>query len=644
MPLRGLVGTLLLTASVHAQTFEVATPDGGTVVVSGELPGAAASPRPVPSPAKSGAADAKPPSAGDAKPGAKPDEKKPGDKPDAAAELKNVTRGAKPPEPPDPDELKVGLDSAGLLQFQFRNQPWPEVLRWLASVSNLSLDWQELPGDYLNLATQHPHTLAEATDMINRGLLVRGFTLLENDGVMSVAKIEGINPSMVPRVRADDLLSLSPNQFVRTSFELEWLIAEEVHTEFASMISKNGKLIPLASTNRLEAMDAAANLRDIYQILQQEQSSLALENLAREFVLTNARATQVKEQLEVFLGIENGGGGSKSSMDPNAMRMMQQQMQQQMQQMQQQMQQAGRGAEAKGSPAKKRPEEVYIVANDRNNSVIVHAQPDKMAIIAAFIARVDIPNANAADYQRLQTRMKVYRLASLSPGELVASLTAMDVLEPMTQLRVDENNRAIIAYASIADQYLIQSIIDRLDGSERSFEVVQLRRLDAESVAGSIKFLMGAEEEDSSKSSRRSYYDYYSYGRSSSTDEKKDKMRVGANVQDNQILLWANAIEMEEVQNLLKKLGEIPPDGGRRSTVRVIDAARQPETYEYLKRLKEEWDKVSPSPLVIPDASEFQPPPKEQPATETPVEPNVPKANPKGQPIDSANERITSTE
>ena len=84
-------------------------------------------------------------------------------------------------------------------------------------------------------------------------------------------------------------------------------------------------------------------------------------------------------------------------------------------------------------------------------------------------------------------------------------------------------------------------------------------------------------------------------------------MRVGANVQDNQLLLWVNEIELEEVNNLLVKLGEIPPEGGRRSTTRVIDASRQPETYEYLKRLKEQWDKVSPNPLIIPDAVEFAP-------------------------------------
>ncbi|MEZ6134083.1 MAG: secretin N-terminal domain-containing protein [Pirellulaceae bacterium] len=549
----------------------------------------------------------------DEKPGEKPGEK-PDGKPGAdgkPAALENHKRSSTPPEPPDPKELDVTPDEEGLLRFQFRNQPWPEVVRWLAKVSNLSLDWQELPGDYINLATQRPFTIEEATDMINRALLTRGFTLLKQEGVLLVTKVENLNPALVPRVEPSQLSDLPPHSFVRTSFTLSWLLAEELTEEFGSMISKNGKLTALTSTNRLEAMDAAANLLDIHEILENEQSLQALENLAREFTLEHARASAVKMQLEEFLGLSSNAGGSSGS-SRDAMRMQQQmaqQMQQQMQQMQQQMQQAAqRAGGAKPSASRQRPTETYLVANDRTNSLIVHTSPDKMAIIASFIARIDVPNENAADYQRMNTRMKVFRLASLSPGELVASLTAMDVLEPSTRLQVDETNNAIIAYASIADQYLIQSVVDRLDGSERTFEVIQLRRLEAEAVAGSIKFLMGAEEEDTSSSRRNyGYYDFYGgYSSQSNKQKKSDKMRVGANIQDNQVLLWANPIEMEEVQKLLVKLGEIAPEGGRRSTTRMIDASRQPETYEYLKRLKEQWEMVSPNTIVLPDESEFQ--------------------------------------
>ncbi|MGN6133177.1 MAG: secretin N-terminal domain-containing protein [Aureliella sp.] len=555
------------------------------------------------------------------------DKSKEGDKkPDGKSEGSptNVTRPTEPPEKPNPDELKVRPDAEGKVQFQFRNQPWPDLLRWLADVSDLSLDWQELPGDYLNLATQRPYTLVEARDMINRHLLSRGFTMLEHEGVLSIVKTSAINPALVPRVEVEELSDQPPHRFVRASIELSFLVADEVEEEFKSMLSPNGKITALSATNRLEIMDAAANLSDIARVINDEQSQTALDGLAREFKLEYARAEGVKLQLEAFLGVKSGSSSSSSRGGMDQFQHMQQQMQQQMQQMQQQMQQAQGGSSRSGRPSTpvKQNNEVYIVANVRNNSLIVSAAPQKLAVVAAFIQRIDVPNSSAADFQRMQSRMKVYRLATLDPKQLVASLIEMDALEPTTKLQVDEDNAAIIAYASLSDQFVIQSVIDRLDGSGRQFEVIQLRRLDAESVAGSIQFLMGAQEEkDNSNDRSRYYYGYFGGDSSSSKKKNEDKMRVGANVNDNQIMLWANSVEMEEVRNLLVKLGELPPEGGRPSNVRVIDASRQPETLEYLRKLQERWNRVSPNPLVLPDAKEFEEkkPPEKEPAEKPPV-------------------------
>ncbi len=583
-------------AAGQAPAASQRTVDAGAPAASEHVPSSSQPQDPAAQAAAAAAATSQAAKNSGSKDPSKTDEKEKDGK-DAAA--KSVQRNSAPPEPPNPDELKVRPNEKGLVEFQFRNQPWPDLLKWLAEVSQVSLDWQELPGDYLNLTTQRPHSIEETRDAINRHLLMRGFTMLESEGVVSVVKIASINPSMVPRVEPSALAMQPPHRFVRSSFELAFLLAADVHEEFKSMLSPNGKITPLVATNRLEVMDAAANLNDIHRVLDQEQSLAAIADLAREFPLKHARSTFVKEQLEIFLGLKKPSSSSQGGGMEN-MQQIQQQMQQQMQQMQQQQQQGGAAGKL---PAQKA--EIYLVANDRNNSVIVHAPQNKMAIVASFIERMDVPNNQAADFERIGIRMKVFRLASLQPSELVKSLLAMDVLEPSTKLQVDENNQAIIAYASIADQYMIQSIIDRLDGSQRSANVIQLRRLDAEAVAGSIKFLMGAEDEKKEESSSRySYFDFYSPRSSSS--KKTDKMRVGANVQDNQVLVWANEIEMEEVRGLLVKLGELPPPGGRASTMRVIDASRQPETYEYLKRLKEQFEQMSPNSIVIPEASEFE--------------------------------------
>jgi hypothetical protein len=507
-----------------------------------------------------------------------------------------VQRPTEPPVAPDKKELEVQPDGQGRVQFQFRHQAWPDVLQWLAEVSSMSLDWQELPGDYLNLATQRPYTLEETRDLINRHMLARGYTLLELDGVLQVSKTENINVALVPKVEPADLEQLPPHRFVRVSFSLDSLIAEEVIDEFKLLISLNGKLIPLPATNRFEAIDAVGNLRELHRILREEQSEATRADLAREFVLKHVRAGDVKTQLEAFLGIQKSS--TSGSSDPN--RQMQN-IQEMLQKQQQMLQQRQDDRNASTDRRTQRPKEIYLVANTRQNSVIVHAQPDKMAIVEAFIRRVDVPNENTEDFQAMQTRMQVFRLTSLDPTQLVASLLAMDALEPTTQLEVDETNKAVIAHASLADQLVIQKVIERLDGSARSFELVQLRRLKADEVAGTIKFLLIGEKETQtdSSSSRRYYYDSSSQ-RNDDKSKLDDNFRVGANVADNQLLLWCNEFERKEVLNLLVKLGELPEEGTRPSQQRVIDATRSAETLEYLKALEEKWRRISPTPLILP--------------------------------------------
>jgi type II secretory pathway component GspD/PulD (secretin) len=532
----------------------------------------------------------------DGKP-ATPAEPGKGDKP-KEPDTTTVKRPRDPPEPPNKREFDVRPDEDGMIQFQFRNQGWPEIMQWLAEVSVLSLDWQELPADFLSIATQGKTSLEQTRDIINRHLLARGFTILEFPGMIQVVKTAGINSALVPRVNPEQLESLQPNRFVRVTFSLQSLIATELVAELKSMTSSNGTLNALSNTNRLEAMDTAANLAQLHRILSEEQSEGVLNNLAREFVLEHVRASDAREQLMSFMKLESPKGSSAMPEDP----MMQQQMMMMQQQMAMQQAQMGNAGQ------EKKKSEIYLVANQRRNSLIAHAPPNKMAIIAAFVKRIDIASSSDA-MQALSTRMKVYRLASLDPKKVVSSLMAMDVLEPTSRLEIDEKNKAIIAHASMADHYAIQETLKRLDGSAREFDVIQLRKLRAEDVAGTIRSLMGTDKDKKDDSSRRrSMYYWDPFGSNKKDDGNDDQLRVGANSQNNQLLIWANELEREDINKLLIKLGELPPEGGNRSRVRVIDANRSAETREYLERLKKNWERVSPNPLQIPEAQDFDRP------------------------------------
>ena len=542
----------------------------------------------------------------------------------APAEPKTIKRSTEPKPAPEPRPFNIKPDDQGMIEFQFRDQAWPDVLQWVADVSGLALDWQELPADLLSIATPDKMSLIQTRDVLNRHLLARGFAILEFPGVLQVVKTKEINGSLVPRVEPSELDSLPANRFVRTTYKLDSLIAKDLIEELKSLISPNGSMRALSKTNRLEAMDTAANLAEIHRILSQEQSDEVLNNLAREFELEHVRATEVREQLAQFLKLEPAKNAS-----PQPGRMSPEDMEAQQQMMIQQQLAAQQGRQGVPKPPTSSRSEVYLIANARRNSIIVNAPPDKMAIIAAFITRVDVPNPNE-QYQALTTRMKVYRLTSIDPKQFVTSLIALNVLEPTTRLEPDEKNKSMIAYASLADHLTIQETLKKLDGSARQVEVITLRRLRADEVAGTIRLLMGIDQDKKDDSSRRSMFYYDPYSQRNKDDKSKDALRVGVNANSNQLILWANEIEAEEIRKLLLKLGELPPEIRSEQPMRVIEGNRSPQMKEYLERLRKTWNQKGIE-LDIPEDSEFFNEPAPVPSEPSNPAPKFPDINSVGQ-------------
>ncbi len=494
------------------------------------------------------------------------EEKKEGEKGEAT---ESVKRESEPPEPGDPKELEVKPDKEGKVEFNFANQKWLGVLDWLAGISNMSLDWQELPGDYLNLTTQRKHTIRETRDLIQARLLDRGFTLLPVGDVLSVAKIENLNPALVPRVRPEELAERDPHEWVKVSFPLDWMLAEDAVKELEPMKSPHGKLHALATTNRLEAMDAVKNLREIYQVLEEEQSGEGEQGLVKVFHLEYTSAESVVEQLRDFLGLES----KSSSKGPPAGPMTPDQMRAQAEAMKQAQEAAKKG----GAPSKPEPK-IQLIANRRENSILALAPPDKMAIIVEAVKALDVPRDHVGFRDRAMIRMQVYFLQSIEPEPLIETLEELGEFDYYTRLVPDKENNAIIAYASLADQLTISSLIQKLDEGGRGPEVIQLDTLRAESAARTIAFIMlgeKEEEEESRSRSSRSYFSPFGFypSRSSSyrrsSDDDKDQFRVSADAKTNSLYLWCNQFELAKVHDILDSLRQSQGEGGDEYSVQV---------------------------------------------------------------------------
>lgn len=487
-----------------------------------------------------------------------------------------VTRPEFPSEPVDPEELEIRPDEQGRIRFQFQGQPWQAVVEWLAEVSHLSLDWQELPPGFLNLHTQQTYSVDEARDLINRHLLDRGFTLLKHGEVLSVAKISRVDPSLVPRLEPDELDEALPHEFVRVSFPLDWITAEAAVEDLKPLISPNGKLTTIKSANHLEAMDAVANLRDIRRLVGDPNSPRGPRRQVKQFLLEHTKAEEVRDQLRRLLGIDRGTSAANAA-DPGAI----------MQQMATYMKQAGMDpgqlAKARSAP----PPPVHIVTNMRDNSLLVNAPADQMAIVAEAVKVLDVPNDRAKSVLRNNSRVQTYPLQSADPENILKLIQELGDLDPETRLQVDRKKKAIVAHASLIDHLTIRTLVEKLDGTARSLKVIPLRKLQAHEVASSLNLVMGGGAAANRVSTR------------DAEDEVK-RFRVVADAELNRLMLWVSDEELVEVRKLLVELGEPEePANATETAVRVLESTDPEQMDTLLRRLQAEWRELLPNRLEL---------------------------------------------
>src|SRR5690606_13482414 len=99
--------------------------------------------------------------------------------------------------------------------------------------------------------------------------------------------------------------------------------------------SQHGVLKPLPASNRIEAMDAVINLRQMWAMLQDEREANSQKQHVKEFPIRYRNAADVETMLRELLGLKARDSGPEQPMTPQQMQMQMQMAQMRMQQAQQ---------------------------------------------------------------------------------------------------------------------------------------------------------------------------------------------------------------------------------------------------------------------------------------------------------------------
>lgn len=533
----------------------------------------------------------------------KPDEEESEDKKDEGGKKKEgeqkdgkeddtVERPKKPPRVPDPREFDVKPDKNGKITFNFTGQSWPDVLQWLANVSSYSLDWTELPAGYLNLTTQRPYSLSEARDLINRQLHARGYTMILTGEVLSVYKIEKLDPSLVPRVEEEELYDRQPSDFVKITFSLpEGMEVATVAEDIKKVASEHAKVLPLPATRRVLMMTTVANARLVSSVLNDERLAIAGEIVPVEVVLKHRRAEKIIDILYVILGL-----------DPAA-RPSQEELAIQQQKMQLLMQMQGAGKDVSKMLGKSDGPEVYLAYNSHRNSVLINAAPAEVKKIKRTIELLDVPAGtgpvNVADEGYTERTAKSYKLKTIEPTVLMQTLEEIGDLDPLTELRADNKADILFVRASAGDHEKIVKLVEELDEAGMETLVVKLRHHAADAMAGTLRAMFAPPKEDEDESRSRRFY-YFGYGRGNEEEEQKPaEVRVDVDIENNRLIVRASPEQIAEIKEFLTRLGESLDGGGDDRRVRVLGQLSPEETAAMLQRIREAWPALGENDLVI---------------------------------------------
>src|SRR5262249_3291874 len=149
-------------------------------------------------------------------------------------------------------------------------KPWKDVLRWLSDQTGLPVIAKEVPTGKVTIfpGAGVPSTLAEVMDLLNEQLLQQHYLLIRGEKTITlVPSDEKIDPSLVPRVEAQELGRFGRTELVSVVVHLKALVADKVAPSVKKLMGTFGEIVVLPEGNRLVLQDTAGNLRSVYQLL-----------------------------------------------------------------------------------------------------------------------------------------------------------------------------------------------------------------------------------------------------------------------------------------------------------------------------------------------------------------------------------------
>jgi type II secretory pathway component GspD/PulD (secretin) len=378
------------------------------------------------------------PAATAAKPAAAEEEETPSIAPPAAAPQ------AKAPEPaPSTD---------GKLTFNFRYQPWQEVLDWFADQNGLSLLMESPPPGTFNYRDGRTYTPAEALDVLNSVLLTKGYTLVRHDRMLVVVNLEdGIPPNLVSDVPLAELDQRGQYELIRVLFPVYNMTPEAAAKEVEPMLGPQGSVIALPQAHQIAVTETGGRLRAIRSVINSVERPATDAHNIREFTLKYLSVDDAMPFLRQMLNIPTDAFATPDGL-------------------------------------------LHLGKDVTGWKLLAQGTPDRVARVDEVLKLIDVTDAASGISGAPQ--LEVYPIISADPASVLQVLQTLLGGDTSVKLAVDPISGHLVAVARPAQQATIRATIEQMQRDARQVAVIPLSSVDPQVAVLSINKLFGGLDKD----------------------------------------------------------------------------------------------------------------------------------------------------
>jgi type II secretory pathway component GspD/PulD (secretin) len=449
----------------------------------------------------------------------------------------------------------------GKVTFTFQEAPWPEVLREFASWCGLSLDLTDTPPGYFNYFDSRQHTPTEAIDILNGYLLPRGYVALRRDRFLVVIKTDNeVLASMVPSIDVSELDQRGANELVRIVVPVDEISPEMAAEEIKDLLGPHGKATPLESSSSLVIQGFGSTLRQALEMLDKSTPPVTDDKLDfRAFTLEHLPAFEAEQQIRGLFGLDAPAGSKATNVSAARYENLRAEY------YRSRTLAASSARDSKSREANPPPipllkqvaMNMQVSSLERNNSLLVTATPEGLALIEEILESIDVPQGeSAADLVHgNKPFLRVYRIDDVDEQEVAKTL---DVLIPGVLVNEDSRHDTLHILATARQHEEVDRVIRTLDFSpsgDRQLEVITLRRSNPEAMQRMLTGMFIYEDRD-------------------------QRPVIQSDLDTQTLIIRADARQLEQIHRTLASYGESTDEQAvAESRVRrVVVGARDAET------------------------------------------------------------------